>query len=177
MSVSRDPTGNYTPRTHGRGRLDSGEPVALGSHPSHQGIAAMVFLRNLSVAAVLMMSSPSDPRVVDFGLLAAFEYHEGMKLPAEVVELDRKEVRISGFMRGENGATDNLEFFMVVNEACGCAGEPKLNEVIFCAMPEGQRVNVAAAPVKVTGTLYVGEDKDGDYVLSLYRMEIRKIDE
>jgi hypothetical protein len=137
----------------------------------------MVFLRNLSFAAVLLMTSSDDPRVIDFGVLASFEYREGMKLPSEVVGLDKKEVKISGFMRGENGATENLEFFMIVNEACGCAGEPKLNEVIFCAMPEGQRVNLSAAPVKVTGTLYVGEDKDGDYVSSLYRMEIRKIDE
>ena len=93
----------------------------------------------------------------------------------DIEELDKKEVRVSGFMRDENGATEGLEFFMIVNEACGCAGEPKLNEVIYCAMP-GQKVNLSAAPVKVTGTMYVGEEKDGDFVTSLYRMEIQKIE-
>ena len=136
----------------------------------------MTLLRNLPLAGALLLAVPFGPRTVDFGLLASFEYREGMALPKGVTELDKKEVKVSGFMRGENGATEGLEFFMIVNEACGCAGEPKLNEVIYCAMPEGQKVNLSAAPVKVTGTMYVGEEKEGDYVTSLYRMEIQKIE-
>jgi hypothetical protein len=134
---------------------------------------------NLKLASLFLLAAVpagDDPRRIDFGTLSSFEYEEGKPLPKEVRDLDKKEIRISGFMRGENGATQDLEVFMIVNEACGCSGDPKLNEVLYCAMPEGQKVNAIAGSVLITGTILVGEEKEDGYVVSLYRVEVTKVE-
>jgi len=134
---------------------------------------------NRTLASLFLLAAlpaADEPRRIDFGTLAAFEYKEGMTLPKEVRDLDGKEIRISGFMRGDNGATENLEAFMIVNESCGCSGEPKLNEVIYCTMPYGQKVNAIAGSVLITGTFHASEEKEDGYVLSLYRVDVTKVE-
>ena len=125
---------------------------------------------------VLIGGPPGDPIKVDFEVLSGFDYTEGMELPAEVTAYDEKKVTVAGFMRKENdGDPDDVEYFMIVNDACGCEGEPKLNEVVFCAMPEGQTTEIFSGIVEVTGKLFVGEDKDEGVVLSLYTMDVESI--
>jgi hypothetical protein len=118
-----------------------------------------------------------DPIPIGFGLLASFDYQTGKALPDEIRRLDGRLVSVTGFMRSDDERTENIEWFVIINEACGCEGEPKLNEVLYCAMPEGQRTNVLPGSVKVTGILLVGEDKmDDGFVLSLYRMEVIRVE-
>ena len=134
---------------------------------------------NRSLASLFLFAAlpvVDEPRRIDFGILSSFEYKQGVTLPKEVRDLDGKEIRISGFMRGDNGATDNLDSFIIVNESCGCSGEPKINEVLYCTMPEGQKVNAIAGSVLITGTLHASEEIEDGYVISLYRVDVTKVE-
>lgn len=125
----------------------------------------------------LLGAADTEPTEVGFGSLAGYEYVEGMQLPADVTKWDGESVEISGFMRREDASGDGpVEFFMLVYDQCGCEGSPKLNEVVFCAMPEGTTTEIAAGTATVTGTLWVGEEKDGDVVVSVYTLDVDTVD-
>jgi hypothetical protein len=46
-----------------------------------------------------------------------------------------------------------------------------LNEIIFCMLPDGVTMDLKPGIVKVTGTLYIGEEKEDDIVIMLYQMD------
>jgi len=120
-------------------------------------------------------SAGSDPEEIDFARLSDFDYVEGMTLPKHVTTLDDKTITISGFMRREFDGTGPVEYFMLINDACGCDGTPFLNEVLFCTMPEGETVEIEPGIVSVTGRFYAGETKEDGYVVSLYDMDVDSI--
>ena len=129
------------------------------------------------LAAVLFLPAEAeDPIEVGFSKLAGFDYVEGMKLPEEVTKLDEKSVTVSGFMQREDAGDGPTEFFMLINDACGCDGTPMLNEIVFCAMPEGEPTEIQPGVVSITGTLYVGEETDDDVVVSLYSLDVDSVD-
>ena len=128
------------------------------------------------IAAVLGLAAPNqEPERIGFAMLAGFDYTEGMTLPAEVTKLDEKLVTIAGFMMREVAGSGPVEQFLLINEACGCNGTPKLNEIVFCALPQGVSMDVKVGIVKVTGKLYVGEVKEDGVVLMLYTMDADKV--
>ncbi|MFK7738676.1 MAG: DUF3299 domain-containing protein [Planctomycetota bacterium] len=112
-----------------------------------------------------------DPEPVGFPVLAGFDYTEGMTLPTEVTELDEKEVEIRGFMRRESPGSGPVNQFMLINDACGCNGTPKMNEIVFCTLPDGVTMDLLQGVVKVTGTLFVGEVEEDGYVIMIYQMD------
>ena len=132
-----------------------------------------------ALSAALLLPA-GDPTEVDFATLSGFDYIEGMPLPAEVTQLDEQTVVISGFMKREDemsDSNDEVEYFVLVDDACGCEGTPKLNEIIFCAMPEGETTRIFPGSVKVTGQLFVGEEIDDGVVLALYTMDVESFGE
>lgn len=117
--------------------------------------------------------APADePANIGFSVLAGFEYQEGKALPDTVTKYDGKKVTVAGFMKREDGGDGDAEEFLIVNDACGCNGTPKLNEIVFCVMPAGEMAKIKAGVAKVTGTLHVGEEKDGDTVVALYVLDV-----
>lgn len=120
-------------------------------------------------------ASTDEPTKVDFATLSDFDFHPGDALPASVTRYDEKTIEISGFMRRESEGSGEVEFFMLVNGACDCDGIPKLNEIIFCAMPEGETTKIHSTSVKVTGTLYVGEEEEDEEVVAIYAMDVDKL--
>ena len=116
-----------------------------------------------------------DPVRTSFAVLASYEYVEGMKLPEEVTRLDNKLVTVGGFMLREVPGGGEVSQFLLINDACGCTGTPKTNEIVFCALPEGQKTEIKAGVVKVTGTLYVGEQKEDGVVIGIYFMDVDSI--
>ena len=112
-----------------------------------------------------------DPTKVGFSTLASFQYQEGMTLPKEITDLDEKSVTISGFMQREVAGSSPVNQFLLINEACGCNGTPKLNEVVFCTLPDGVTMDVKPGVVKVTGKFYVGEEKEDGVVVMIYQMD------
>ncbi|MBX3462776.1 MAG: DUF3299 domain-containing protein [Planctomycetes bacterium] len=114
---------------------------------------------------------PTDPTKVGFATLAGFDYTEGMTLPKEVASLDEQTVTIAGFMRREVPGSGPIGEFLLINDACGCNGTPKLNEIVFCTLPDGVTMDEKPGVVTVTGKLYVGETKEEGVVVMLYQMD------
>ena len=112
-----------------------------------------------------------DPTKVGFATLAGFDYQEGMKLPKDVTDLDEKVIEVRGFMQREVPGSGPVSSFMLVNDACGCNGTPKLNEVIFCTLPDGTTMDIKTVTVTVTGKLFVGEEKEDGVVIMIYQMD------
>lgn len=130
----------------------------------------------LSILATFLLGSPTDdPEEINFAELSNFDFEEGMELPKSVTKHHKKLVTVGGFMATEDGAEGDVEYFILVNDACGCEGTPKLNEMIFCAMPEGQTVTIKPGTVSVTGTIYVEEEKEEGVVVSLYTMSVDSV--
>ena len=119
----------------------------------------------------LLACLAQDPTKIGFATLAGFEYSEGMALPKEVTDLDQKVVKISGFMQREVPGGGPVNQFLLINEACGCNGTPKMNEIVFCTLPDGVTMDVLPGVVTVTGTLYVGETKEEGVVVMIYQMD------
>jgi hypothetical protein len=112
-----------------------------------------------------------DPVKTSFAVLASFDYVEGKALPGEVTALDTKVVSISGFMQREVPGSGPVQQFLLINDACGCNGTPKLNEIVFCALPDGVTTDIKPGVVHVTGTLYVGEQREDGAVWAVYVLD------
>ena len=119
----------------------------------------------------LLAAAGGEPIAVGFAKLAGFEWKEGVAMPKEVTDLDEKEVTIRGFMQREIPGSGPVNQFLLINDACGCNGTPKLNEIVFCTLPDGVTMDVKPGVVSVTGKLYVGEAKEEDVVVMLYQMD------
>jgi len=121
--------------------------------------------------AVLLCLGTDDPQKTSFAVLGSFQYTEGMKLPDEVQKLDDKLVDISGCMQRETPGSGPVNSFLLINDACGCNGTPKLNEIVFCALADGVTMDVKPGIVHVQGKLYVGEQKEEGAVVALYTLD------
>ena len=135
----------------------------------------------LIILALTLLSADSrdpqrDPPKVGFAVLAGFDYEEGNEPPKEVTKYHKKAVTVGGFMTTEDGSEGEVEFFILVNDACGCEGTPKLNELVFCAMPEGETITIKPGIAEVTGTLFVEEQKEDGVVVALYSMNVEKVE-
>lgn len=119
----------------------------------------------------LLLLAADDPLKVGFAKLAGFDYQEGMKLPKEVTDLDEKQVEIRGFMQRESPGSEPVNSFLLINDACGCNGTPKLNEIVFCTLPDGVTTDIKPGVVTVTGKLYVGEEKEDGVVIMIYQLD------
>jgi len=119
----------------------------------------------------LLLLAADDPLKVGFAKLAGFDYQEGMKLPKEVTDLDEKLVEIRGFMQRETPGSEPVNSFLLINDACGCNGTPKLNEIVFCTLPDGVTTDIKPGVVTVTGKLYVGEEKEDGVVIMIYQLD------
>jgi hypothetical protein len=126
---------------------------------------------------LLVLPGGGEPVAVDFATLSDFTYTKGMELPAKVTKYDEQEIVISGFMRREADGSGQVEYFMLINGACDCDGRPKLNEILFCAMPQGETTEILSGTVKLTGTLFVGEEEEDGEVIALYSMDVDKIEQ
>ena len=129
----------------------------------------------LLTLALLPLGSSVEPPKVGFDVLASFDYEEGVAPPEEVTKHHKQRVKIAGFMATEDGSEGEVEYFILVNDACGCEGKPKLNEIVFCAMPEDETVKIKPGIVELTGTLFVEEEKEDGVVVSLYSMNVESV--
>ena len=139
-------------------------------------IRVLALLTLIPLLFASFRGAPGEKAIeVDFSVLAGFQYKEGMTLPAEITKLNGKLVRIVGFLRNEEQQNSCHEFWLV-NQNCDCQGSPKMNEWVFCTMPEGKTVDLGDEPGVVTGRLEVGEQKEDEFVVSIYRLEVQKVD-
>lgn len=124
---------------------------------------------------MLLLPGSTNPVEVDFSILSGFEYTEGMKLPAKVRNLDGKTIKTTGFIRTEDGSTEDIQEFWLVDQGCDCQGNPNMNDMIYCVMPEGQVISNDDSLIEVTGVFSAGEEKEDGYVLTLYRLQVGSV--
>jgi hypothetical protein len=145
-----------------------------------------------AMTGVLASEAPpaAAPRVVDgylevkFELLTSYDYEwspttglaggeAGSRIPAEVRDLDRRKVLVTGYMQPIDFDHEGVKSFLLTNYpgACCFGMIPRLNEWIEVTLPEGERVDYSYFdPVELRGVLEVGEAHSGEVVTSLYRM-------
>ncbi|MEZ5989768.1 MAG: DUF3299 domain-containing protein [Planctomycetota bacterium] len=158
--------------------LEPGDPAPgrRGPGPTARPVVHCSAMKLLALATILLLPlRGDDPKDLDFQVLSGFEYTQGMDLPKKVKDLHGKKVKLTGFGRSADGEVKDVGWFWLVNQNCDCEGAPKMNEMVFAILSEGETIDLKDEPIKVEGTLSVGEDKDGEYVLSLYRMAVTKV--
>lgn len=117
---------------------------------------------------------------VTFSQLSDFVYQADMEgkltpessLPAEISQLDKTNVALSGFLVPIEFDGDKVSSLILVrNQLLCCFGEePKLNEWVFVnADPPVDAV--MEVPVTLFGKFYASPDREEGQIISLYRME------
>ena len=132
---------------------------------------AVVRFASLLLPCLLALAG-DEPKKTSFAVLAGYTWTEGMALPKEVTALDSQTVDISGFMVREVPGGGPVNTFLLINDACGCNGTPKMNEIVFCALDDGVTMDIKPGVVHVVGKLYVGEEKEDGAVVSLYSLDV-----
>ncbi|HTV18573.1 MAG TPA: DUF3299 domain-containing protein [Polyangiaceae bacterium] len=114
---------------------------------------------------------PAGFERVTWNQLGAFPYRDGVPLPAEVQALNGHDIGIFGFMLSL-GDADNLMEFVLVESLWGCCfgSVPEVNQTILVRVDPNAPAQYSAAPQLVTGRLEVGEEREGGFVTSLYRI-------
>jgi hypothetical protein len=130
--------------------------LAAGQSPGADGLSGVL---------------PAGYERVSWNQLGGFPYREGAPLPAEVQALNGRDVAIFGFMLSL-GDRDRLSELVLVESLCGCCfgSVPEVNQTILVRVAPDARVGYSAAPQLVTGRLEVGEEREGGFVTSLYRI-------
>jgi hypothetical protein len=105
--------------------------------------------------------------------LAAASAATRKKIPKDVQALDNHLVAIRGFLlplKMNDGLT--IEFLLMRNQNTCCFGSvPKINEWVS-VQPEGAGVKpIMDQPITVIGKLRVGEIRENDYLVGIYRIQ------
>lgn len=119
---------------------------------------------------------PPGHERIDWKRLGDFAYQQGAPLPAEVVALGDRLVGIPGFML-TLGETDQMREFVLVESLWGCCfgSIPDVNQTVLVRLTAGETSSYTSGPILVTGTLRVGEEREGAFVTSLYRIEDARV--
>lgn len=153
---------------------------ALAKELSRQLLAFATPGGSIKGADGILAPLPDGYERASWKLLGGFPYHEAVALPGEVTALNGRSVGMPGFML-TLGDTEDIREFILVESLWGCCfgAVPDVNQSILVRVKDGARADYTAAPVLVTGVLEVGEQREGGYVASLYRIEganVRVID-
>jgi hypothetical protein len=122
-------------------------------------------------ADALPVTLPEDYTKLDWKRLGGFRSQEGGPLPTEVRALNGQKAGVAGFILTV-GESEDMREFILLESLWGCCfgGVPDVNQTIVVRLARDQTLDYTAAPVLVTGTLEVGEERQGQYVASLYRL-------
>lgn len=101
-------------------------------------------------------------------------------IPEDIQALSGGDTVIPGYMMPYDMDQEGVKRFLLVRSVMVCCfGQPpRLNEIVMCAVPSGERVkSMYNIPVRVYGKLSVGEVREYGRVLALYTMEVKKVQE
>jgi hypothetical protein len=116
---------------------------------------------------------PDEAVEVSIEKLTSVDYKPGRDLPEDIAELDGKLVEIEGYMA--IGTLEGVEGFELVPEPCEC-GRSKVQHFIDVTISEGT-TTFKPGRIVLKGKLSVGVVEEDGFVTSLYRLEIRSLDE
>lgn len=110
---------------------------------------------------------------VPWETLRAYEYSPGLEdLPAEIKQLDGQRVAMLGFLWAIYDYDDIHKFGLVGSHWSCCYGiPPGLSDVVIVNLAEGHEgLSQTFNPVRVQGTLRIGEKKEGGFTVAIYEM-------
>ncbi len=110
---------------------------------------------------------------VPWETLRAYEYTPGIAdLPKEIKELDGQKVAMLGFLWAIYDYDDIHKFGLVGSHWSCCYGiPPGLSDVVVVNLREGHDgLSQTFNPVRVQGTLKIGEKKEGGFTVAIYEM-------
>ena len=131
---------------------------------------------NFDYAAVTALATEDGVTKVDFDFLGGFDYEKDNVVPAKVMELDGKDVKVIGYMLPVDFESGEVSSFMLLNNQMGCCFGvmPRVNEFVYVEMPEGKSTKfMTDIPLRVTGKLKIGE---GNLVGGLYTMKGKNVE-
>lgn len=118
---------------------------------------------------------------VKWKTIGGFEYKEGMTLPEDALAFHQKKVGIAGYMMSLGQYADVRKFLLVESIWSCCFGiPPDVHQVVVVTIPDDKpSIELTSMPVMILGIFDVGEEKDGRWVTSVYRLtasEVKEID-
>ncbi len=132
--------------------------------------------RNFDYISAGALETEGGVTKVDFDFLGGFEYEKDNVVPAKVMELDGKDVKVIGYMLPVDFDSGEVRSFMLLNNQMGCCFGvmPRVNEFVYVEMPEGKSAKyMTDIPLRVTGKLKIGE---GNLVGGLYTMDGKDVE-
>lgn len=132
-----------------------------------------------------------DYRELDFASLSSFEYRqptakewqadpEGVRtssakrIPPQLMALNGTKVSIEGFMNPIDFDREGVKSFALVHNSIGCCFGmfPRMNEWVSVEMAGERKAEFySVEPATVYGVIEVGEEFEGAYVVSLFRIK------
>jgi hypothetical protein len=120
-----------------------------------------------------LLLADDDIQEVNITKLTSVNYRKGKPLPADIQNLDGKRVRIEGYMA--LGTLEGVDSFEFVPESCEC-GRSKVQHFIDVTIEEGL-TTFRPGRITLEGVFSVGEKEEDGFVVSLYRLTIRSLDD
>lgn len=123
-----------------------------------------------------------DVYEVDLKSLGSFPFdpmHDGdSTIPPRWRELDGKKVALVGEMYAGTTAAPKVNRFELVYsiQKCCFGGPPRVQERVFANAKPGERLPFYWQPVRVVGTLHVGAKKVDGQVVSVFEMDVEKLE-
>ena len=121
---------------------------------------------------------------VDLKALGKFSFSEIDGTVADVpklyAELDGKKLLLVGQMYADQSSAPSVDRFQLVYSIQNCCfnGPPLVQERVFAHVPPGgRRVPVFGGLTKVYGTLHVRALRENGQVVSLYDLDVEKVEE
>ena len=131
----------------------------------------------LSLGAASMVTPAAAPAaqdpVIELSLLdlMSLDYRPGKKLPAWVLALDGRRVRIEGYMA--LGTLEGVEKFELVWDSCGC-GQSKVHHFVEVSLTD-ETTTFDPDIIWVEGQFSVGEVREDGFVVSLFRLKTESV--
>jgi hypothetical protein len=129
------------------------------------------------------VSSAGDGYVkVNLKALGNFEFDSSNgtinDVPAKWRELDGKQLILDGEIYAPNEAGDEVHRFELVYNIQKCCfnGPPKVQERVFCVVPEGKSAPYVAGTARVKGTLHIKVNNEMGKVNTLYVMDVHSVE-
>ena len=101
-------------------------------------------------------------------------------VPKKYAELDGKKLLLVGQMYADQSSAPSVDRFQLVYSIQNCCfnGPPKVQERVFAQVPpRGRKVPVFGGLTKVYGTLHVRAVRENGRVVSLYDLDVEKVEE
>lgn len=119
-------------------------------------------------------------KVVQLKELSGFEMNQLTATDADIPphwrQLDGQRVALTGEMYLANSAGRQNSFDLVYSIAkCCVTPSPKIQHFIKSTVMPGRRVSYHPGLVEVKGTLHVGIEREGEQILSVYRLDVENV--